>query len=1333
MNCQESQPYLTAYLLGDLASERAERLRLHLDHCADCQRQARQIEPTLSLLRAALAVDAAAEIPRTLDPARRNALLEIPPPRRESRVVQWVTTAHPRWRMAACVALVVTLGLSAFLLLTAVSVSSRMERSGAYMADNGLRIQRGVFTANTEREALSYESVWPRAGSDGRLAEADAPAEVFAKDEAKTSKLASDVASHAAAYGLYLRAGGDMDGDGRRRASADPPAPSDQPDHAQWFEYDAAATRPPASPRAKAESAPLATSSGETQDTPVRGSYTERLRTRRLAAEAQLDALKVTDGRDSSSDMGTVAPVTRGMAVPRPTATPAPDLAIHDDFAGRSVNDATVQAAARPEQPGATPGAGGGGAVPSEDGTKGWAYGTGRAGGSTPARHRAELVEGGETRVQEKTRETTLAKEQGSVVLGGSVVLWEDSLDDAAKAGNGTPVSGNADTYAEKKDLSGPASATRSFSQISAGLGGDEKRTPDTPPPAKGPSPVVGVGGIEWQNAGSTYADGSSLNGGALAATAKPELSKETTQTYFESVDVITSPLRQPSGEGKPLGLDLSDEYGAKRNNESLPGGTPGAPVPDDQPAPGQNINGDVDYELSRYTGVTTKSGAAAREPGRVDTLTTDSGSGTIPAPQSAITSELNASESLRRKALEQHRDVNGKLGEETAQGAAESTARNALFWKKKEALAQQIEPTREGMVKETKKRWLRKDYRNAEEGGQEKDNAPAELPVLGDRPVTGRLLLKAGETIIAGGLVDVDGDGLSDHWDADAKKDAAALSTTAAPATRETRGDALGDELASLSLEDRSEAEGERKRAGVADGTSTFTPLTVDAEAPEPGAPPVEEPPKPARPEEQEETLAVVDEEIAKDITVALGGLKRIVDPPPPPVAYAPAAHNAVIETADNAFSTFAIDVDTASYTLTRRAIRSGQRPDPETVRTEEIVNAFDYGDKAPEHSTFSIFTEGAPSPFGHGLTLLRVGVKGRRLGREEQRPAVLTFLVDTSGSMEQPDRIGLAQHALNLLIGQLSPRDQVAVVQYDAQARVVLEHTPASNAAAIRAAVDGLQCSGSTNLEEGMRQAYQLAAAAFLPGGENRVLILSDGVANLGSADADEILGQIDRHRRQGITCSVFGVGTGAYNDRMLESLANRGDGVYRFLDSRDEAERVFVQDLAATLNTIAADVKIQVEFDPGTVLRYRQLGYENRKLTKEQFRDDTVDAGEVGSGQSVTALYEIERSPDPAMSRRPLGTVRVRYRPIGSAAVREIEHPIAANAIAPRFEATRPQFQLAAAAAEFAEILRISPYATGSRMSDVARRLHPVALSLHLDARVRELLDLVEQAGD
>jgi Ca-activated chloride channel family protein len=440
----------------------------------------------------------------------------------------------------------------------------------------------------------------------------------------------------------------------------------------------------------------------------------------------------------------------------------------------------------------------------------------------------------------------------------------------------------------------------------------------------------------------------------------------------------------------------------------------------------------------------------------------------------------------------------------------------------------------------------------------------------------------------------------------------------------------------------------------------------------------------------------------------------------------------NPWVQASVNAFSTFGIDVDTASYTLARNYMLRGFLPPAEAVRTEEFVNFFDYAYAAPTRDTFKVYAEAAPSRFGVGKHMIKIGVKGRRLGREEQRPAVLTFLIDTSGSMDKPDRIGLVKTSLKLMLDKLGPQDKIAIMKYDTRPLLVLEHTSAAQKDKILKVVEGLRCRGTTNLELAMTKAYQLASQNFAPGGENRVLLLSDGVANVGTQAAEDILGACASARKQGIFSSVFGFGIGTYNDEMLEGLANKGDGAYTFIDSEKEARRVFVQDLSATLNTIASDVKIQVEFNPKRVKQYRQLGYENRQLTKEQFRDDSVDAGEVGSGQSVTALYETElKTPGGKADRERLAVVRVRYRRRDNGKIEEIAHDIMPGDVAQSFGEASARFRLAACVAEFAEQLRNSEHARGGQYPEVARVLRPVAAELSLDGRVAELLRMVSGA--
>jgi Ca-activated chloride channel family protein len=429
-----------------------------------------------------------------------------------------------------------------------------------------------------------------------------------------------------------------------------------------------------------------------------------------------------------------------------------------------------------------------------------------------------------------------------------------------------------------------------------------------------------------------------------------------------------------------------------------------------------------------------------------------------------------------------------------------------------------------------------------------------------------------------------------------------------------------------------------------------------------------------------------------------------------------------------EQTFSTFSISVDSASFTLARRYLNGGQRPPPESVRTEEFVNFFEYAYAPPGRDLFSVHAQAARTPFcPPGVQLLKLGIKGRQMGREN-RGANLTFLLDTSGSMNAPDRLDLARAALKLLVAKLGPSDRVALVTFSSRARLWLDFTPATDRQRILAALDGIQAAGFTHLEAGLKLAYETAARGFVSGASNRIILMSDGVANVGADATAELLAQVEQYRKQGIFCSVFGLGTGTYDDTMLQALASKGNGTYLFMDSLEEARRVFVDELAATLNKIAADVKIQVEFNPRRVKQYRQLGYEQRQLKTEDFRNDAVAAGEVGSGQSVTALYQVELQGD---ANEPIGTVRVRGRNLETGRVEELERAITAADFAPSFEQADARFRLAAAAAEFAEILRGSPYAAGAGCADVAKVLRPVALELSLDQKVQELLRLVNAA--
>jgi len=441
---------------------------------------------------------------------------------------------------------------------------------------------------------------------------------------------------------------------------------------------------------------------------------------------------------------------------------------------------------------------------------------------------------------------------------------------------------------------------------------------------------------------------------------------------------------------------------------------------------------------------------------------------------------------------------------------------------------------------------------------------------------------------------------------------------------------------------------------------------------------------------------------------------------------AYTP---NPFVMAEKDRFSTFGLDVDTASYVLARNYIRSGKLPPPASVRPEEFVNSFDYNYPKQTGQAFAVNAEGMPSPFAPGLALLKIGIQGKVIGRDGRKPAHLAFVIDSSGSMARADRLPLVQEAIAALVKSLQPLDRVSIVTYGTDARLAVQAHPAGSAREIIAAVNAIQCGGSTNLLQGIQLGYQVAQSAFRAGETNRVILCSDGVANVGLTDADEMLRQVEQFKRQGISFMSVGFGMGSYNDELMQKLADRGDGSYVFIDTPAEARRVMAEQIAATLQTIAKDAKIQVEFNPASVRRYRLIGYEKREIADEDFRNDAIDAGEVGSGQSSTALYEIELLD--AAGSLDLGTVFVRYRDADTEKVEEISSRLEASIIARRAPADAPRLHLAAAVAQFAEILRESEYARSRSFDDVRRVLGEVAVQLPLDQRVRELLTLVESA--
>lgn len=474
-----------------------------------------------------------------------------------------------------------------------------------------------------------------------------------------------------------------------------------------------------------------------------------------------------------------------------------------------------------------------------------------------------------------------------------------------------------------------------------------------------------------------------------------------------------------------------------------------------------------------------------------------------------------------------------------------------------------------------------------------------------------------------------------------------------------------------------------------------------------------------------------------AVESTVAPHGRSALELPPedPPTDVFATDyGTNPFVATQDDSRSTFALDVDTGSYTLARQWIEAGELPLPELVRVEEFVNFFDQGYPAPVAGTFAVYADGAPTPFTSSTRnhIVRIGIKAREVAEAARPDAVLTFVIDVSGSMREGNRIGMVRQALSTLVEELRPSDSVAIVAYDRNAWIVLDPTPAWNQDTILSAIDRLEPGGSTNAEAGLTLAYDLAEATFVEGHINRVVLASDGVANVGATDAGSILWRIQEQAAIGINLAAIGVGLGNYNDELLEQLADRGDGFYAYVDSEAEAERLFVEGLTGSLLTVAEEAKVQVEFNPATVEFYRLIGFENRAIADSQFRNDSIDAGEIGAGHEVTALYEVMLTePTSRLGSAELATVYLRWREPGATQFSELPGLLPATVLADRFEEADTRFQVGVVAAAYAEVLRHSPWADELNLSWVAGEAGRLA-GLVDDPDVWELANLTAVAA-
>ena len=451
----------------------------------------------------------------------------------------------------------------------------------------------------------------------------------------------------------------------------------------------------------------------------------------------------------------------------------------------------------------------------------------------------------------------------------------------------------------------------------------------------------------------------------------------------------------------------------------------------------------------------------------------------------------------------------------------------------------------------------------------------------------------------------------------------------------------------------------------------------------------------------------------------------------------------NPFVDTLRDPLSTFALDVDTASYVVTRNYLDGGSLPPMEAVRVEEFVNYFD-GGYEPEWDEFAIHMEAAPSPFSRdGYVLLRVGVRAPDVLADVVIPDSVIVVMDRSGSMgeqagyggEWLDRIQLAHEAVDLLLDGLPDGTRVGIVAYDDRVATVVEPSDvAGNRDRIMRRIrDEVYPRGSTNAGAGLERGFDLALDEASRGRDVLVMLLSDGVANVGATRTDQILRDIGDRGDIGLT--TIGVGLGPFNDVLMEQLANSADGTYHYIDSTHEARRIFGSNIVSLLALAARDAKIQVEFNPDTVLSYRLLGFENRDVADEDFRDNTVDAGEVGLGQSSTALYELElagRSRDRS-SRDWLATATLRYQRPRRGSITEIEQSVTGADIARSFASASPHFRLAAVAAEFAEVLRRSPFVEyrDADMAVLVDEAWYASDDLRRDRDAEELAELIEDA--
>lgn len=452
----------------------------------------------------------------------------------------------------------------------------------------------------------------------------------------------------------------------------------------------------------------------------------------------------------------------------------------------------------------------------------------------------------------------------------------------------------------------------------------------------------------------------------------------------------------------------------------------------------------------------------------------------------------------------------------------------------------------------------------------------------------------------------------------------------------------------------------------------------------------------------------------------------------PPRPVER-PAEQNPVVDTREDALSTFALDVDTGSFTRTRAQLAAGDTPQPDEVRTEEFVNYLHQGYRPPGDG-LAVHVDGARVPWleSADTRVVRVGVQSAVVDQRTRPRAHLTFVIDVSGSMQAPGKLDLVKTSLTELVGSLRPDDTIAIVVYSDDTRMVLEPTPAEKSRRINGVIEDLDTEGSTNAEAGLELGYESALEQRREGELNRVVLLSDGVANVGKTGPEAILETVGKAAQQKVDLVTVGFGRGAYNDRLMEQLADQGNGFHAYVDNEAEAQRIFTQNLTGTLVVTARDAKAQVEFDPEQVATYRLLGYENRDVADDDFRDDTVDGGEIGAGHSATALYEIRLAEGAREdAARPLATATVRYLHPDTREPIERTTGLTRAALAADPRSGDPFLHASLTAASLAEEFRDGPWAGLRTRREIADEAEQLTRRTD-DQTVRDLAELADLAA-